>query len=438
MATIQGIYVALFGRPADPEGLQFWSGLTDNGSDLTELVGRLTAEPEALARFDNLDSEAVVRLIYQSIFGRAPDAAGLAFYIAQLESGAQSLETIAINILDGARGTDLAVAENKIETADLFTASLDTPEEIDAYVGDNAADIARELLQGVTADPATIPTQAEVDEKVKQVESGELTPPADPDTPPTGPSDPEPEPEPQPVTESVITLTGDDEADAQEFGPGDRGAPTSITSGDGSIVLTTNAAGVVVTGPEDPDRAVPYNSYQGYSLDFDGALPVDADSSVSVSLEFHVDSEWEDDGQEQATSFWPFVAGSQEGADIVYYPILEYVDADAAEVMTAEFEGSDPATGAGFRLYNSDTKTWDFKAFEADGWVDIRLDLGDDAQTWTITSGNETIVFNIDQPYTTDGLQSLSWFASNFGDVDESYEVRNLVVSTTTYPDAVI
>lgn len=236
MATIQGIYVALFGRPADPEGLQFWSGLTDNGSDLTELVGRLTAEPEALARFDNLDSEAVVRLIYQSIFGRAPDPAGLAFYISQLESGAQSLETIAINILDGARGTDLLVAENKIETANLFTASLDTPEEIAAYVGDSAADIARELLQGVTADPATIPTQAQVDDKVKQVETGVPTPEPEP----------QPQPQPQPLTlETTLnadTLTGSTVGDTfNAQAAGSLQSTDTLIGGAGNDVLNISA-----------------------------------------------------------------------------------------------------------------------------------------------------------------------------------------------------
>ena len=37
MATIQGIYVALFGRPADPNGLSYFNGVTKNGADLTAI-----------------------------------------------------------------------------------------------------------------------------------------------------------------------------------------------------------------------------------------------------------------------------------------------------------------------------------------------------------------------------------------------------------------
>ncbi len=37
MATIQGVYVALFGRPADPTGLSFFNAATSNGANLNAI-----------------------------------------------------------------------------------------------------------------------------------------------------------------------------------------------------------------------------------------------------------------------------------------------------------------------------------------------------------------------------------------------------------------
>jgi hypothetical protein len=42
MASIQGVYVALFGRPADVSGLSFFKGVTNDGADLTA-IGDLAA-----------------------------------------------------------------------------------------------------------------------------------------------------------------------------------------------------------------------------------------------------------------------------------------------------------------------------------------------------------------------------------------------------------
>lgn len=167
-STVQGFYIALFNRPADPFGLAFWEGLTSNGADLSVLIngdpsrgiGSLTSVPEYTARFAGLGNSEVVNSIFQSLFGRDGDAGGLAFYVSQLESGAQNIETIAINIYDGAQGLDLATLINKEMAANKFTGEIDTQAEIDAY-NSSTIGIARAHLTGVTDDLFTIPTFVE-------------------------------------------------------------------------------------------------------------------------------------------------------------------------------------------------------------------------------------------------------------------------------------
>lgn len=172
MASIQGIYVALFGRPADPAGLAYFNSITNNGQDLTA-IDSLAGEPEYLDRFTGMTNEQIVNSIYQALFERDGEPAGIAFFVEELEAGRLNINNIAIAILDGAQGDDLAMANAKIEAADLFTASLDTQVEIDAYEGDDAADLGRAFLDDVT--PDNMPTQEEVDAAVQAVVEQEET-----------------------------------------------------------------------------------------------------------------------------------------------------------------------------------------------------------------------------------------------------------------------
>ncbi|WP_173088162.1 DUF4214 domain-containing protein [Devosia sp. 1635] len=168
MATIQEVYIALFGRPADPVGYQYYVDATDDGANL-DAVSDLSNSPEYTARFEGQSEIDMVNQIYMDLFGRPADAEGLLFYVALLQSGDASVQDIAIRILDGATGTDEDVIENKVEAAQQFTDSLDTAEEIRAYQGDEAAEAGRNYLRGVTADDATVPSEEETDAAIADI-----------------------------------------------------------------------------------------------------------------------------------------------------------------------------------------------------------------------------------------------------------------------------
>lgn len=160
MASIQGIYVALFGRPADPAGLAFFNEATNDGADLTA-IGDLASTSEYLSRFTGMTNEEIINSIYQSLFERDGEPAGIAFYVAELEAGRLNINNIAIAILDGAQGDDLLTVNAKIAAADIFTSHLDLDVELEAYNGTAAAQIGREFLDTVTKDDAG--TEAEAD-----------------------------------------------------------------------------------------------------------------------------------------------------------------------------------------------------------------------------------------------------------------------------------
>lgn len=167
MATIQGVYLALFGRPADPLGLAFFNSATNNGANLNA-IGNLASTAEYQGRFTGQSNVQIINSIYQSLFGRDAEATGLTFFANALSSGRLTINNIAIAILDGAQGSDLTTVNNKIAAANLFTAAIDTGSEIVAYSGTAAADAGRTFISGVTT---TVPTQAAVDAAIANIVS---------------------------------------------------------------------------------------------------------------------------------------------------------------------------------------------------------------------------------------------------------------------------
>ncbi|WP_406857249.1 hypothetical protein ABEG18_06360 [Alsobacter sp. KACC 23698] len=167
MASIQGVYVALFNRPADPAGLKFFSDATGNGKDLTK-IGDLASTAEYQTRFTGKTPTEIVSSIYKSLFNRDAEPNGLSFFVDALTTGKQTINTIAINILDGAQGPDKTLVDLKISAADLFTSHIDTSAEIAAYNGTAAAALGRAYLTPVLT---TLPSVTQVDAAIAGIVS---------------------------------------------------------------------------------------------------------------------------------------------------------------------------------------------------------------------------------------------------------------------------
>lgn len=165
MATIQGVYVALFGRPADPAGLAYFEGVTNGGKDLAQ-IANLAGQKEFTDLYAGKNNVQIINQIYQQLFNRDAEAAGRDFFLDKLNKGELNVNNIAIAILDSAQGNDKTIVTNKVAAADLFTKSLDTPTEQGSYNGDAANASARAWLSGVTT---TAQTQAQVDAEIKKI-----------------------------------------------------------------------------------------------------------------------------------------------------------------------------------------------------------------------------------------------------------------------------
>ena len=155
-AQVQQLYIAYFGRPADPIGQAYWAANIDaaNG-DISAVIAGFSASKESAELFGNKSTIDKVTAIYQNAFGRAPEPEGLAYWVAQLDSGKVSQAQASWTIQQNAGAGDAAVVQNKLTAAQAFTAKLDTTAAITGYQGADAAQMARDFLKEVTADNAT-------------------------------------------------------------------------------------------------------------------------------------------------------------------------------------------------------------------------------------------------------------------------------------------
>ena len=109
--AIAGLYVAYFDRAPDPAGLEFWINQLDNGRDFATISQDFADSPEAKQIYpflatpevSGLDPTNLVTSIYQNLFGRDPEAQGLNFWVDVVNSGAVAVGDMVEAIMLGAR-----------------------------------------------------------------------------------------------------------------------------------------------------------------------------------------------------------------------------------------------------------------------------------------------------------------------------------------------
>ena len=130
---VQQLYIALYGRPADVTGRNYWGDiLSKDPSGLATIVQTFSQMPEYAAEFGGKSNTQIVTAIYDNLFGHAPSSAQLNQW-APLLSGPAGLGTVVTAMINSAAGADAAVLQNKVNVAMSFTASLDTAAEVNAY-----------------------------------------------------------------------------------------------------------------------------------------------------------------------------------------------------------------------------------------------------------------------------------------------------------------
>ncbi len=160
---LQELYVAYYGRPADPVGLTYWNNVIANavaaGQDVDTALDSVRdsfgATEEYLANFDNLTSVQKIARIYNNLFSHDPDPTGLVYWANRLESGELTIGQISKIIADTARQDDTNVDgiafNSKVTAAKLFTNALDSTVEIVGYSGVAAGNLAKAFISRINS-----------------------------------------------------------------------------------------------------------------------------------------------------------------------------------------------------------------------------------------------------------------------------------------------
>ncbi|MBY4676817.1 beta strand repeat-containing protein [Marinobacterium arenosum] len=168
---VQEVYIAYYGRPADPVGLTFWTEKLDEANgDLAAIIDAFGTSAEANTLFGGQTNEQTVNTLFNQLFGRDADVEGLLFYSNALANGTLTAQSIALDILNGAQNDDATIVANKLAVAKSFTDALDTSAEIIAYSGDDAAQTARDLM--ATVDASTDTATFDVATTIAAIEAG--------------------------------------------------------------------------------------------------------------------------------------------------------------------------------------------------------------------------------------------------------------------------
>ena len=158
---IQNAYLAYYGRPADPAGLDYWAGrLKDAGGNLDEIIAAFGTSVEFTERFGKLETTELVNAIYQRLFKRDADPAGLEFYLDLLESGEKHLGSIALDIFNGVKREgarqvppqDWEIIEELQRTANAFTEQV-RKGDLD-YSGERGLEVGTQMVASIPSDNA--------------------------------------------------------------------------------------------------------------------------------------------------------------------------------------------------------------------------------------------------------------------------------------------
>ena len=146
---IQQLYIAYYGRPADPLGLAYWqaqaaasttSGMTD-AAILSAFGASFGSNAEYTATFTGLTDGQKVNLVYNNLFSHSPDLDGLVYWTTKLTNGSISVANMVLEIRASAvaaANTDGTAFTSKVTAAESFTASLTTTALVLGYAGGTA------------------------------------------------------------------------------------------------------------------------------------------------------------------------------------------------------------------------------------------------------------------------------------------------------------
>lgn len=136
-----------------------------SNADIRRIVDAFANSQEAQPLITGSNA-AFITSVYLNVFNRLAELDGIVFWTGFLDRNELTRPQVLLWIAGSAQGTDIAVAANKLEAATYFTAALNLPEEAAAYSGSTANFGAWALLAEIDGSTDMVAFKQKIDEYI--------------------------------------------------------------------------------------------------------------------------------------------------------------------------------------------------------------------------------------------------------------------------------
>lgn len=207
-SEIAELYVGYFNRAPDPAGLGYWVGRFNQGMVIEDIARSFSQQVESTSQYSFLanpnggDKAAFINQVYNNLFGRDVEPAGLQYWLNDLNNGMPP-GLMVVAMIHGALGNDAIAVQNQVSVGLYYSTEL--VEHSKAWSLASAKSVIDEVDQ--TA-PTVLDGYYEVDQYILNgaINPPNLTPgtPVDPNWPVTPVEPPVVPPVTPPVTPPII------------------------------------------------------------------------------------------------------------------------------------------------------------------------------------------------------------------------------------------
>ena len=134
VCELQKLYIAYFGRPADPLGIEYWLKELKKSYNLQHISYTLSQQDEYTNYFEYRSTEYKINNLYLNLFNRRPDFFCLKFWMNMVNNHNYKISDIVYKLLfskDKSLWIDLSqldkdidILNNKIRAAEMFTKKI--------------------------------------------------------------------------------------------------------------------------------------------------------------------------------------------------------------------------------------------------------------------------------------------------------------------------
>ncbi len=144
LENVAKLYVATFNRAPDFAGLNWW--INSSGFTLEQIAQSFFDQTETQTLYPSgTTTTTFVTAVYDNLFNRAPDAGGLSYWVSELDNGRVSNQNFILAVINGALDSDATILANKTTVGLAY---------VNAELNDTT--LARSVMANVDATDASV------------------------------------------------------------------------------------------------------------------------------------------------------------------------------------------------------------------------------------------------------------------------------------------